>query len=76
MRLLLVEDEEEAAQMLAKGLREHSYAVDLAPDGPVAVQKMFDNSYDLILLDVMLPGKDGISVCLDAKRKLRKSSYS
>jgi two-component system copper resistance phosphate regulon response regulator CusR len=63
----LVEDEEEAAQMLAKGLREHSYAVDLAADGRMAVQKMFDNSYDLILLDVMLPGRDGISVCRELR---------
>lgn len=53
--------------MLAKGLREHSYAVDLAVDGPAAVQKIFENSYDLILLDVMLPGRDGISVCRELR---------
>jgi len=68
MRLLLVEDERDAAQMLAKGLREHSYAVDLAEDGPAAVRKVHENTYDLILLDVMLPGKDGFAVCQDLRR--------
>ncbi len=63
MRLLLVEDEMDAAVILAKGLREHAYAVDLASDGHAAVQKIHDNTYDLILLDLMLPGKEGIEVC-------------
>lgn len=67
MRLLLVEDEVDAAEMLAKGLREHAYAVDLAPDGPDAVRKIHDNTYDLILLDLMLPGKLGIEVCRELR---------
>lgn len=67
MRLLLVEDERDAALMLAKGLREHAYAVDLAPDGPAALQKVAENPYDLILLDVMLPGKDGLEVCQELR---------
>lgn len=54
--------------MLAKGLREQSYAVDIASDGSEALEKAAVNSYDLLLLDVMLPGIDGFEVC----RLLRK----
>ena len=63
MRILLVEDQSEAAQVLAKGLREHSYAVDIARDGESALYQTSINDYDLILLDVMLPGRNGIEVC-------------
>jgi two-component system copper resistance phosphate regulon response regulator CusR len=63
MRVLLVEDEPSAARMLAKGLREHGYAVDLAADGEEALYDQSINEYDLIILDVMLPGKDGFEVC-------------
>lgn len=69
MRILLVEDEPSAAKMLAKGLREHTYAVDIAPDGETALEQAFINDYDLIILDVMLPHKDGFEVC----RQLRTS---
>lgn len=69
MRILLVEDEPAAAQMLAKGLREQTYAVDLAADGEAALYQASINDYDLILLDVNLPGKDGLEVC----RELRAS---
>ena len=63
MRLLVVEDEPTAAALLAKGLREHAYVVDIAPDGPAALQHAFLNSYDLIVLDVLLPGMNGLDVC-------------
>jgi two-component system copper resistance phosphate regulon response regulator CusR len=63
MRLLLVEDEPAAAQMLAKGLREHGYAVDLAADGEEGLEKIHTNQYDLVILDVILPRKDGFAVC-------------
>ena len=63
MRLLLVEDEQDAARMLAKGLREQTYAVDVAPDGDAAMERLSVNTYDLVILDVMLPGKDGFAVC-------------
>jgi two-component system copper resistance phosphate regulon response regulator CusR len=68
MRILLVEDEQDAARMLAKGLREQSYAVDIAAEGPEALEKTAINSYDVLLLDVMLPGIDGFEVC----RRLRQ----
>lgn len=71
MRILLVEDEPSAARMLAKGLREQTFAVDVAPDGEAALRHAFDNDYDLIILDVMLPGKDGITVC----RELRTEGF-
>jgi DNA-binding response OmpR family regulator len=67
VRILLVEDEPAAAQMLAKGLREQTYAVDLAADGEVALYQVSINDYDLILLDVNLPGKDGLEVCRELR---------
>lgn len=63
MRILLVEDEPTAALMLAKGLREQGFAVDLAGDGEEALYQQSINQYDLIVLDVMLPRKDGLEVC-------------
>src|ERR1044072_4384716 len=63
MRILLVEDEPQAAQMLAKGLREQTYAVDVARDGEEGAYQAGVNDYDLIVLDVGLPLKDGLEVC-------------
>jgi len=67
MRLLIVEDEPEAARLLADGLREMAYAVDVAYDGVTAIEKAYCNSYDLIILDLMLPGKDGYAVCRELR---------
>ena len=69
MRILLVEDEARVAGFVAKGLREQSYAVDIARDGEEALYQAAVNSYDLFLLDVLLPAKDGHAVC----RELRAS---
>ncbi|RME71937.1 MAG: DNA-binding response regulator [Chloroflexi bacterium] len=63
MRVLVVEDEERIARFLKKGLEEESYAVDIAPDGPAALDWVAGAEYDLILLDVMLPGLNGFEVC-------------
>jgi DNA-binding response OmpR family regulator len=63
MRVLLVEDEPNAAHVLAKGLREQAYAVDLAPDGETAIFQTATADYDAVILDVMLPHKDGFAVC-------------
>ncbi len=68
MRVLLVEDEPQAAQMLAKGLREQSYAVDVARNGPDALYQSAITDYDAIVLDVMLPGLDGFEVCRQLRR--------
>jgi two-component system, OmpR family, copper resistance phosphate regulon response regulator CusR len=67
MRLLLVEDEPRAARFLAKGLREQSYAVDIASEGEQALYLARENDYDLMILDVMLPLKDGYAVCQEAR---------
>jgi DNA-binding response OmpR family regulator len=56
MRLLLVEDEPRMASLVARGLREQSYAVDIAADGDQALYMAAISAYDLIILDVMLPG--------------------
>ena len=63
MRVLIVEDEERIARFLKKGLEEESYAVDIANDGPAALDWVAGAAYDLILLDVMLPGLNGFEVC-------------
>jgi two-component system copper resistance phosphate regulon response regulator CusR len=63
MRILVVEDDPRLAGTLAKGLREQSYAVDIAPDGDRGVQLAVLNSYDAIVLDVMLPKRDGLEMC-------------
>lgn len=55
------------AQVVAKGLREHSYAVDVAGDGNAALYQTSINDYDLILLDVLLPGPDGFEVCRELR---------
>ena len=63
MRVLLVEDEPNAARVLAKGLREQAYAVDTAADGETALFQIGTTDYDAVILDVMLPAKDGFAVC-------------
>jgi two-component system, OmpR family, copper resistance phosphate regulon response regulator CusR len=72
MRILVVEDEPTAAAVLAKGLREHAYAVDIANDGDAALEQAAINRYDLLIVDVLLPGIDGFEVC----RRLRAEGSS
>ena len=57
------------AQVIAKGLREHSYTVDMAGDGNAALYQASINDYDLILLDVLLPGPDGFEVCRELRAR-------
>jgi DNA-binding response OmpR family regulator len=71
MRILLVEDEPDAARMVAKGLREQSYAVDVVGDGEAACEQAQLNDYDAIVLDVLLPVKDGLEVCRSLRREGR-----
>ncbi|HNX82713.1 MAG TPA: response regulator transcription factor [Candidatus Omnitrophota bacterium] len=72
MRILLVEDEIKMASFIARGLKEEDYVVDVANDGEKALFQAEINPYDLIILDVMLPIKDGITVC----RELRSRKIS
>jgi two-component system copper resistance phosphate regulon response regulator CusR len=69
MRILLVEDETDAAKVLAHGLREQTYSVDIAVDGEAALELAYLNTYDLIILDVMLPRMDGFEVCRELRMK-------
>ncbi|HUS13189.1 MAG TPA: response regulator transcription factor [Pyrinomonadaceae bacterium] len=69
MRILLVEDEPRMANVLAKGLREHSYAVDVAEDGDVGLYQTSINDYDVIVLDVLLPQRDGFEVCRELRAR-------
>jgi len=63
MRLLLVEDEPAARWALEKGLREEGYAVTTAGDGSEGLAQALASSFDLIVLDLMLPSLDGLAVC-------------
>lgn len=72
MRLLLVEDDPRIARFVAKGLREQAYAVDISGDGEDALYQAAINSYDLIILDVMIPGKNGFEVCRELRRSGQK----
>ena len=67
MRVLLVEDEIAAAQMLAKGLREQAYAVDVSHEGNDASFRLATTNYDAVILDVTLPGKDGLELAREAR---------
>ncbi len=63
MRLLVIEDEADVAQALARGLRREGYAVDIALDGEQGYELAVVNDYDLLLLDLNLPTMDGLEVC-------------
>lgn len=71
MRILVIEDEQRLADYLRKGLSESGYVVDLAHDGIDGLHLAVEGTYDLVILDVMLPGKDGFEV-LKALRASRK----
>src|SRR5882762_5792244 len=68
MRLLLVEDDSRIARFIAKGLREHSYALDVVSTGEEALYQAAINTYDLAILDVMIPAPDGFAVCRELRR--------
>ena len=70
MRILLVEDEARLARAIKRGLREAAYAVDVAADGEDALYQASINDYDAVILDVMIPKRDGFEVC----RELRAQS--
>src|ERR1700681_3249726 len=69
MRILLIEDEKKTAAFLEKGLCESGFAVDIAKDGEVGVDLARANRYDLLIVDVMLPKKDGCAVVTDLRDK-------
>jgi DNA-binding response OmpR family regulator len=67
MRILLIEDDQEAARLLAKGLREEGWVVDTAHSGESGDEMASVNTYDAIVLDWLLPDRDGIAVCRDLR---------
>jgi len=69
MRILLIEDEKKIAGFITRGLKEDKYVVDTAFDGEQGLYLAEINPYDLIILDIMLPLKDGISVCKELRNK-------
>jgi DNA-binding response OmpR family regulator len=70
MRILVVEDERKIARFVQKGLKEFGFAVDLIGRGDEALEIILDNPFDAIVLDIMLPGRDGLSIL----RALRERS--
>ena len=72
MRILIVEDEKKIADFIKRGLREENYAVDAALDGLEGLRMAEENPSDLVILDVMLPGMDGLTLCA----KLREHGFA
>lgn len=68
MRVLLIEDESRLAGYVKKGLSEESFDVDIASDGEAGIDCAHASKYDIILLDLMLPGLDGMAVCRQLRR--------
>jgi DNA-binding response OmpR family regulator len=62
MRILVVEDEQKIARLVQKGLKEFGFAVDVIGRGDEALEIILDNPFDAIVLDIMLPGRDGLSI--------------
>ena len=69
MRILIVEDEPKLARFIQKGLAEELFTADVATDGQAALDRARTTAYDLVILDVMIPGPDGFTVC----RQIRTS---
>ncbi len=72
MRILIVEDDRKVAGFIEMGLREEGYAVDIAKDGDEATTLAHVNDYDAILLDLMLPKKNGLEVTTELRREGRR----
>lgn len=69
MRILVIEDEPDLAELVSNSLRNACYAVDLAYDGQVGLFKAIEMDYDLVILDLNLPGKDGLDVCQTIRKE-------
>ncbi len=69
MRVLVVEDQEKIAEFTRKGLEEHGFTVDCCGDGETGYERASKGSYDAMVLDIMLPGRDGLSVLRGLREK-------
>lgn len=72
MRILVVEDDKKVQKVIKQGLEDEKYLVDVVCDGIIGLEKILNHQYDLIILDVMLPGKDGFTIL----KELREASIS
>jgi two-component system, OmpR family, copper resistance phosphate regulon response regulator CusR len=71
-KILLVEDETSVVSFITKGLTEEGFEVSVALDGPSGLQMILSNDFDLIILDIMLPGKTGLEVCKEVRKQNKK----
>lgn len=71
-RVLLVEDETSVVAFIKKGLIEEDFEVSVALNGHQGIQMALDYEYDIIILDIMLPGKNGLDICKEIRRENRK----
>ena len=69
MHILLVEDEPKVADFIRKGLKEQAHSVELASDGVQGEERALKETFDLVILDVILPGKSGLEVCRVVRRE-------
>ena len=69
MRALIVEDDRTIADFVARGLRESGFAIDLAPDGEAGLEAALQQDYDVAIVDVMLPKRDGLAVIDELRRR-------
>ncbi|MBC5823719.1 MAG: response regulator transcription factor [Candidatus Eremiobacteraeota bacterium] len=68
MRLLLIEDDPGLSASLSRALRDQRFAVDSVPDGETGLSQLSGGDYQLAILDIVLPGRDGLSVCSEARK--------
>jgi two-component system, OmpR family, copper resistance phosphate regulon response regulator CusR len=73
-RILLVEDESSVVAFIKKGLAEEGYEISVALDGDQGTQLALTHNYDLIILDIMLPNKNGLDVCRDIRKQNKKTA--
>jgi two-component system OmpR family response regulator len=73
MRALIIEDDKTIADFVARGLRESGFAVDQASDGETGLAASLDQPYDVAIVDLMLPGRDGLSIIDELRRKGRST---
>jgi len=67
MKILIAEDNEKIAKYVKQTLEEEAYAVDVVSDGETAKRRILSGSYDAVVLDIMMPEKDGVSVCKEVR---------
>lgn len=72
MRLLIVEDEKQLCDTVAKSLYDAGYEVDTCYDGETALDCILAENYDLVVLDLNLPGMDGMEICVNSDRATRR----